>query len=201
MLRDYPKEVTLKDGRSVVIRPLTPEDERALRDFYASLSPEDRRYLRHDVADPGIIREWTHNINHERVVPIVAENPGGEIVAAATLHRQPESWSPHVAQIRLVTHPGYRRIGLGMQMAREIFSIAVFLRVEKVVAEVVEDQTAALHIFEKMGFEREALLKNHVIDREHEKRNLVILSAYLSSLWEQITDMVMDSLRVSAGDY
>ncbi|HPA44244.1 MAG TPA: GNAT family N-acetyltransferase [bacterium] len=201
MLRDYPKEVTLKDGRSVAIRPLTSEDERALWDFYASLSPEDRRYLRHNVADPSIVREWTRNINHDRVVPIVAENPNGEVVSAATLHRHPHSWSPHVADIRLATHAGYRRIGLGMLMAREIFSIAMFLRIEKVVAEVVEDQIAAIRILEKMGFEREALLKNHVIDHEHEKRNLVIMSAYLSSLWEQITDMVMDSFRVSAGDY
>lgn len=200
MLRNYPKTVLLKNGREVVIRPLREEDEHALRDFYLTLTPKDRRYLKHDVTNPKLVHDWTHNIDYNRVVPLVAED-SGSIVAAATLHRNPHSWSPHVGEIRLVTHKDLRRSGLGMLMAKEIFSIATFLRLEKVVAEMVEDQTAAIRIFEKMGFEREALLRNQVIDHDQQQRNLVIMSAYLSWLWEKITDVVMDSYSDHSGRY
>ena len=200
MLRNYPKNVPLKDGRTVTIRPLKEEDERPLRDFYASLSPEDRRYLKHDVSNPKVVHQWTHNIDYDYVIPLVAESSEG-IVAAATLHRNPHSWSPHVGEIRLVTHKDFRRSGLGMLMAKEIFSIATFLRLEKVVAEMVEDQTAAIRIFEKMGFEKEAVLRNHVIDHEHQQRNLVIMTAFLSWLWEKIADLVMDSVSDRSGRY
>lgn len=201
MLRNYPKKVTLKNGKTVTIRPLKEEDEFALRDFYLSLTPEDRRYLKHDVTNPRLVHDWTHNIDYERVIPLVAEDEQKRIVAAATLHRNPHSWSPHVGEIRLVTHKDFRRCGLGMLMAKEIFAIATFLRLEKVIAEMVEDQTAAIRIFEKMGFEREALLRSQVIDHEHQQRNLVIMSAYLSWLWEKITDVVMDSFSDHSGRY
>jgi len=200
MLRNYPKKVALKNGKTVIIRPLKEEDEHALRDFYLTLTPEDRRYLKHDVTNPRLVHEWTHHIDHNYVIPLVAED-SGVIVAAATLHRNPHSWSPHVGEIRLVTHREYRRCGLGMLMAKEIFSIATFLRLEKVIAEMVEDQTAAIRIFEKMGFEREALLRNQVIDHEHQQRDLVIMSAYLSWLWEKIADLVMDSYDDHSGRY
>ena len=200
MLREYPKNITLKNDKNVVIRPLVSEDERALRDFYASLSSEDRRYLRHDVTNPKTVSLWTQNIDYDYVVPLVAEE-SNRIVSAATLHRHPHSWSPHVADIRLVTHSDFRRCGLGMVMAMEIFAIAMFLRVEKVVAEMVEDQTGAIKIFEKIGFETEALLRNHVIDYEGQQRNLVIMTAYLSTLWEKMTDLVMDSVSIRAGKY
>lgn len=200
MLRTYPKTLTLKNGKTVTIRPLKEEDERALRDFYLSLTAEDRRYLKHDVTNPKIVHEWTHNIDHDRVIPLVAEESGA-IVGAATLHRNPHSWSPHVGGIRLVTHKDFRRSGLGMLLAKEIFSIATFLRLEKVIAEMVEDQTAAIRIFEKMGFEREALLRNQVIDHEHQQRDLVIMSAYLTWLWEKIENVVMDSYSDHSGRY
>ncbi len=200
MLRDYPKKVTLKNGKEVTIRPLKEEDEHRLRDFYQSLAPEDRRYLKHDVTNPKVVHRWTHNIDHDYVVPLVAEVPEA-IVAAATLHRHPHSWSPHVGDIRLVTHGDYRRSGLGMLMAKEIFSIAMFLRLEKVVAEMVEDQEAAIKIFEKIGFQREALMRNQVIDHENQKKNLVVMSAYLSELWTQITDSILDSFSDKSGRY
>ncbi|MFH1740970.1 MAG: GNAT family protein [bacterium] len=200
MLRNYPKKLTLNDGRTVIIRPLKEEDELALRDFYAALSAEDRRYLKHDVTNPRTVHQWTHHIDYDFVIPIVAETPNA-IVSAATLHRDPHGWSPHVGEIRLVLHKDFRGSGLGLGMAKEIFSIATFLRLEKVVAEMVEDQTAAIKIFEKMGFEREALLRNHVIDHERQQRNLVIMTAYLSWLWEKITDVVMDSVSDHSGRY
>jgi RimJ/RimL family protein N-acetyltransferase len=200
MLRNYPKTVTLKNGGTVAIRPLKEEDEHALRDFYLSLTPEDRRYLKHDVTNPKIVHQWTHYIDYDHVIPLVAEE-SGTIVAAATLHRNPHSWSPHVGEIRLVTHKDFRRSGLGMLMAKEIFSIATYVRLEKVIAEMVEDQTAAIRIFEKMGFEREALLRNQVIDHEGQQRDLVVMSAYLSWLWEKIADVVMDSYSNHSGRY
>ncbi|MGA1872519.1 MAG: hypothetical protein ACMUHY_02510, partial [Thermoplasmatota archaeon] len=42
-------------------------------------------------------------------------------IGDATLHRAKFGWFRHVGEIRLVTHPDYRRKGLGLLLAKEIF--------------------------------------------------------------------------------
>ena len=51
MLKEYPKEVTLRDGSKITLRPVVKEDEEALYRFFMGLSKEDRLYLRDDVIE------------------------------------------------------------------------------------------------------------------------------------------------------
>ena len=85
MLDEYPKEVTLRDGSKVVMRPVVKEDEVALYEFFKGMSKEDRLYLRDDVADREVIRGWMENLDYDKVLPIVAID-GDKIIADATLH-------------------------------------------------------------------------------------------------------------------
>jgi hypothetical protein len=47
--------------------------------------------------------------------------------------------------------------------------------VEKLTAQMTADQRGALAVFESMGFRGEALLRDHVKDRDGVKHDLVIL--------------------------
>jgi len=189
ILKDYPKELTLKDKKTkVIIRPLEASDRNGLLKFFRSLSEKDRLYLRDDVTKEEIIDKWIKNINYEKVFPLIALHEKN-IIADATLHRNEYSWTRHVGEIRIVVGEGYRRKGLGFLLLREIFYIALKMGLHKLVAESVEDDLSAVRMLEKMGFQKEAVLKNHVLDHRAVKHNLLIMSNDVETLLRHMADL------------
>lgn len=199
-LEGYPKTVVLQGGEKVSLRPMVREDAAELLAFFQRLSPEDRMFLKHDVTNPRVVRKWADTIDYERVVPILATS-GSRIVGDATLHRRPYSWSPHVGEIRIVTDPECRRQGLGRALARELFLLAVRLGLEKVMAEMVEDQHGAVAVFQHLGFEQEAVFHGQVKDQEGNKRNLIVMSHDVSFSWHKIEEEIERSLRDQSGGF
>ena len=187
MLDEYPKEVTLRDGSKVVFRPVVKEDEEALYQFFKGMSKEDRLYLRDNVADRNVIRGWMENIDYEKVLPIIAVD-GDVIVADATLHRNPHGWMRHVGEIRMSVSGSHRGRGLARIIAAEIFQQAVGLGLDKLVAEMLTIQKNAQRVFTRLGFVEEALLKDHGMDADGNKHDLIIMSNDVTTLWEKWTD-------------
>jgi len=198
VLGDYPKDGKLKDGQKVTLRPMVKEDEKALLTFFQGLPAEDQFFLKDDVTNPEVIHTWAENINYEQVIPILAVCDD-RIVGDATLHRDKFGWSIHVGEIRIVTSPEFRKKGLGRVLAREIFFLALMLRLDKLVAQMAEEQEGALRVFGALGFEKEALLKNHVKDIRGEKHNLIIMSQEVASFWRKIQDLIADSMGPYSG--
>lgn len=192
MFKDYPKTKKLKDGTTVTLRPMKTSDEKALHEFFINLRPEDRLFLKDDVTDPKVIHEWAKHIDFEKIIPILAFD-GRKVVGDATLHRASHGWSRHVGEIRMVTSPEYRRKGLGLILAKEIFLLAQYLGIEKVEAEVMDLQEGAIHVFETIGFQKEALLKDYVKDLQGRKHDLIIMTQDISKLWERMDKMLLDA--------
>jgi len=186
-LREFPKQIRLRDGTPVTLRPLAPADETALLEFFRRLSPEDRQFLRDDVLQSNTIRAWCREPDYDRVLPILAES-AGRIIGDATLHRRPLRWMRHVGEIRVATDPFFRRRGLASALAREIFYLALQAGLDKMVAEVAADQVAATKVFEKLGFRREARLTGHIIDLQGRKHDLLILSTDIPALMEKMEE-------------
>jgi RimJ/RimL family protein N-acetyltransferase len=184
-LREFPKEVTLRDNTVVTLRPMVREDRDELLAFFRRLSPEDRHFLKDDVTRAEIIEAWARDLDYDRVLPILAECEG-RIVGNATLHRQPYGWMRHVGEIRVVTDAYFRRRGLASAMAREIFYLALQFGLDKMVAEMVADQVAAIKVFEKLGFQQEARLANHIMDLQGRKHDLVILTTDIPTLMQKM---------------
>lgn len=72
-------------------------------------------------------------------------------------------------------------------------------KLEKVSAEMMENQYAAIEVFKALGFVKEAVLKNHVMDLNGNKHSLIIMSQDVSSLWEKIRDLIEESYRDQSG--
>jgi RimJ/RimL family protein N-acetyltransferase len=191
-LREFPKQIPLRDGTQVTVRPLVAADEASLLEFFRRLSPADRQYLRHDVIRPETIHTWCREPDHERVLPILAESEG-RIVGDATLHRRPSGWMRHVGEIRVVTDPFFRRRGLASALAREIFYLALQAGLDKMVAEVAADQQAAAKVFEKLGFSREARLAGHIVDLQGRKHDLLILSTDIPALMRKMEETFLEA--------
>jgi len=186
-LKGFPKQIILRDRSAVTLRPMVREDKEGLLTFFRRLPPEDRQFLKDDVTRAEIIEGWARDLNYDRVLPILAEFEG-RIVGDATLHRQAYGWMRHVGEIRLVTDPYLRRRGLATAMAREIFYLALQAGLDKMVAEMVADQVAAIKVFGKLGFQQEARLVNHVVDLQGRKHDLVIMTTDIPALMQKMQE-------------
>ena len=186
-LKGFPKQIVLRDRSAVTLRPMVREDKEGLLTFFRRLPPEDRQFLKDDVTRAEIIEGWARDLNYDRVLPILAEFEG-RIVGDATLHRQAYGWMRHVGEIRLVTDPFLRRRGLATAMAREIFYLALQAGLDKMVAEMVADQIAAIKVFGKLGFQQEARLVNHVVDLQGRKHDLVIMTTDIPALMQKMQE-------------
>ena len=110
----------------------------------------------------------------------------GEVVgsvAVLPLH----GWSSHVGEVRLVVDPEHRGQGLGRALARHAVHDAVELGLAKLVVEVIADQEALIAMFRALGFEPEALLSDHVRDRNGQIRDLLVLANDVESQFAAMT--------------
>ena len=189
MLRDYPKEITLRSGEKVILRPMVKEDEKKLLEFFRRLPEEDRLFLKDDVTDPKIIASWAQNLDYDHVIPILAEIDD-RIIGDATLHKRTTEEPTDIGEIRIVIDKDFRRRGLGKRLAREIYYLALSKKMNRLVAEVVEDQHAVIRTCEILGFRREKVLENKAKDLHGEKHNLVIMTANVDALWKTMEDLL-----------
>ena len=183
------KTVRLEDGTEVLIRGMDRDDAAASLAFFASLSKEDRAYLRRDVTQTEVVRQRVQEAESKTTRRLVAVT-GGEIVADGTLELAREEWKRHVGELRLIVAPEYQRRGLGMRMARELFLLAASERVEEILVRMMRPQKAARSIFRKLGFRQEVVLPDYVRDREGEKQDMVLMRCDLEALWREMEDMV-----------
>jgi N-acetylglutamate synthase-like GNAT family acetyltransferase len=182
MFKDYPKEVTLKDGFSFTLRPMTKYDEDGLYRFFVTLAETDRKYLRNDTQSRLLIEKWCRELNYDKVLPILAEKDG-KIIANATLHRETHGWSKHIGEIRMTIAPEYQQKGMGSLLVKEIVKLAEEAGLERVSAWVVASRDYVIKLFEQIGFVAVSTLKNYV-KSIHDKsyRDVVILVKDLKPL-------------------
>lgn len=198
MFTKYPKGVSLKDNRQVILRPMKREDQHLLFEFFRRLKPEERHFLKQDVTDPSFVQRLIKKLDQEYYILLLALAEG-KVVGEANLSRHKFGWTRHVGDIRILTDPNYREIGLGTALAKEIFFLAVHLKLQIVTAHMMEDQQGARRVFQRFGFEEEAILKNHVLDLDGQKHNMVIMSQSIPEIWEQIQDIIDESVKIKSG--
>lgn len=178
----YPKEISLvPSGAKVTIRYLEPGDEHGLLNFFCRIPPEERHYLKEDVTSPKIIGSWVQDIDHDRVLPLVAISDG-RIVADATLHRFPIWPQRRLGEIRIVVDPMYRNQGLGTAMLKELSDIAHANGLERLLFDLVEGkQNSAIKLAKRLGFTKEAILYNRVRGADGKFHNIVIMECSLAT--------------------
>lgn len=179
----YRKEVTLRDGTKVILRELTSEDRDALLAFFDNISKEDAKFLKHDIRDKKLINSWVDELNYARTLPIIAEK-NGVIIGDASLDLATNR-TKHVGRVSVTVHRDYRGKGLGKELMRFIEEIAeTKLGISKLYTELVSSDIRAIRFFENLGFEREAVLKEHFITDDAVVYDLVVMSKFYIPLEE-----------------
>jgi L-amino acid N-acyltransferase YncA len=182
-------KVKLKDGTEVVIRELTMDDLEKSVAFFQTLPKEDRVYLRVDVTKRENVEQRIKRMKIENVFRFVAV-AGDRIVADGALELEAEEWEQHMAELRLIVAHDFQRKGLGLLMARELFTLAASKNVEEVVARFMAPQKSARNVLEKLGFHQDTVLHDYVRDIDGNKRDLVLMRCDLKSLWEKLEDYI-----------
>ena len=168
------------------IRPIEPTDEAALIRFFEQIPESDRTFLKEDVTDPAVLAAWAAPGAARSIAVVDGEVVGS--VAVVPLH----GWSSHVGEVRLVVDPGHRGKGLGRALARRAVLYALELRLSKLVVDVIADQTALIGMFRALGFEGEALLADHVRDRNGQIRDLLVLANDVESQFAALATAGID---------
>jgi RimJ/RimL family protein N-acetyltransferase len=177
MLDHYPKEIMTKDGIPVLIRPYTKEDRERLREFFSRISEDERWFIRDDIGDPEIMDKWIQDPDYSKTIPLIAvKHEEATIVGNVTLHMRLSECVSHVAHLRIIIDPEYRKRRLGTWMLIDAIKFAMDIGLEKLVAEFVEGvDDAAMGAAARLDFLEQDLLRGYLKDRQGRYRDLVIM--------------------------
>ncbi len=164
--------------QTIELAHMSSKDTEALLRFAAGLSEHDLLFLRRDIRQLDVIEDWLMDIDSGSVLTILARQ-GGEVVGETTIHADSMHWSSHVAELRVVVSQSARGRGLSKLLTGDALKVASRSGLKKVIARMTVDQKWAIELFRGLGFEREALLRDHVMDLEEKTHDLVVMSLFV----------------------
>jgi len=158
VITPYPKKYEslwrLRDGRTVILRPIKPEDEPLWLEMFQNFSDPSIRYrFFHMIKDtPHEVRVRYCNIDYDREMAIVAElNEEGrqKILGAVRLIIEPDGKKGEIAFI--VADP-WQGLGLGSKMVDYMIEICKDKKLETIYGVMLPDNYQAINLMKRMGF-------------------------------------------------
>lgn len=179
-LQKFPRSVALKDGAKAALRPLRRDDEQEFHQLFLGIPEPERMFIKHRVQDIAVIRDWCRNIDYGRNLPLVGLF-GGKITGVATLHQQLGGWRRHIGRVSVLVHPQFRGRGLARTLVGEIVDIARRAGLEKVEAEFIGEQEAAIKMFALLGFSQLVRLDDYVKDMQAISHDYILMGLELKT--------------------
>jgi GNAT superfamily N-acetyltransferase len=173
-LQKFPKTVALKDGKKATLRPLRKDDEKDFHQLFLEIPEPERMFIKHRVTDIKVIRDWCHNIDYGRNLPMVGLL-GGKISGVATLHQQLSGWKRQIGRVSVSVHPQFRGRGLARALIAEILDIARRAGLERVEAEFIGEQGTAMKMFAMLGFNELLRLEDYVKDMQAISHDYILM--------------------------
>jgi L-amino acid N-acyltransferase YncA len=170
----------------MTIAQLQAGHREALERFVGALPEGDLTFIEEDLRDPAVVEEWVRGGG--RAQRWVALDDDGTVVGLVALVPL-LSWCSHVGELRMVVDPEHRGRGIGRALGRHALLQAAESKLRKVVVEVVAEQEAAVRMFFDLGFEGEALLRDHIRDRSGALRDLLVLALFLDEHWSAMASV------------
>jgi len=153
MVQTYSIQETLRDGRSVTIRSLRPEDRSAMLSAVGRVSAEAlyRRFFgpKRGFTDKEI--DYFVNVDFDKHVALVAviDESGERIIIGGGRYIETE---PGTAELAFAVVDGYQGLGIASALLRHLVLIARNSGVRMLAADVLPDNGSMLAVFRKFGF-------------------------------------------------
>lgn len=169
------EKVTLRDNREVTLRLLQPDDRDRLLHLFSTMSAKALEWGMPPYTGETIDR-WLSNI--ERSIPLVAVFDE-KIVGFAAIYRHSHPRSRGVADFGIYVHQDLHGVGLGTMMGERVLSIAEEQGLHRVFLHVVEDNTAAVNLYKKLGFAVEGIMQEAYYGADERYHNLLVMAILL----------------------
>ncbi|HEY2959454.1 MAG TPA: GNAT family N-acetyltransferase [Actinomycetota bacterium] len=164
--RDREADVVLRDGSTVHVRPVRPEDAAAVHAFYQGLSQESLT-LRFFSGFPNLDMavRWATEVDYERRYGLIATSgdvgpegsgepqggaPVGRVVAHAGWEREPDR--PERAEVAFAIADALQGHGLGTILLGQLAEVAEQAGVTLLTAEVLPQNYRMVRVFRDSGF-------------------------------------------------
>jgi acetyltransferase len=151
--REYERTVLIRRGRTVLLRPIRPEDEPLHEEMFKTFSPETRRFRFFSPVKESheMLARYTQ-IDYDREMAIIAElSEGGRKKMAGVVRLIADPYN-ETAEYAIAIGDPWHGQGLGTVMTRYILEIARLRGIKKVYAYTLEDNTGMLDLFRKFNF-------------------------------------------------
>lgn len=139
---------TLRDGREVTLRPISPADSDRLVRFHSTLS-ERSIYQRYFAPHPRLTEAEAHhytNVDHQTREAVIAMH-GQDLVAVGRW----ELVEPEAAEVAFLITDDFQRLGLGSVLFALLAQLARTKGISEFLAEVLPSNRAMLRLFEVFG--------------------------------------------------
>jgi acetyltransferase len=163
-IRPYPTQYVadwkLKNGTSITIRPIRPEDEPLIVKFHETLSEESvyYRYFSQLKLD--------QRIAHERLTRICFNDYDREIALVAE-HKDPKNGKPEIrgvarlskarganeAEFAIIISDRWQGLGMGTELLRRLVQIGRDEKLERITANILSENHAMHRVSKKVGFQ------------------------------------------------
>ncbi|MET0065299.1 MAG: GNAT family N-acetyltransferase [Candidatus Thiodiazotropha sp.] len=160
-IRPYPKEleelIPLGDGRTLMLRPILPEDEPSLQAAFTKLTPEEVRF-RFFIP----MKTLTHvaavrftQLDYDREMGLILTEPGipgkTEIFGVVNIIADPDNED---AEYAIIVRHDMTALGLGIFLMRRIIDYARQRGIKQLHGDVLRENRQMLKLCEVLGFEQ-----------------------------------------------
>jgi acyl-CoA hydrolase/RimJ/RimL family protein N-acetyltransferase len=159
---EYPEELetyrTARSGMNILLRPVRISDEPLIKDFFYSLSSNSmytrfisvRRDMPHELLQGYVAIDYT------REMVILAVNQiGNEKEEVIGLGQYGIDENTHSAEVGIAVRDTYHNQGIGTELLTYLVYLANTRGLLGLTAEILVENTAMLHLAQKLGFELE----------------------------------------------
>ncbi|HET9322958.1 MAG TPA: GNAT family N-acetyltransferase, partial [Gaiellaceae bacterium] len=183
------RDVILRDGTTLRLRPPAAADTDALVEFLNGLTRESVYYRFHGfpTIDDKLVSAFVDPDWHESG-HLVGEL-GGRIIALASYVRLRD---PSAAEVAFVVADDFQRRGIGTRLLEQLAERAGAVGIERFIAEVLPENSQMLHVFAAVGFEVRRKLESGTVEVEF---RIAPTEAYLDHVDERHHLAAVASLR------
>jgi GNAT superfamily N-acetyltransferase len=145
------EKVALRDGRTVVLRPIDPSDAERLMELHNRLSFESQ-YFRFFGPKPNLTpaeAEYLANVDFHHRFAIVAENTDAEIVAVGRFDVN----EPGLAEAAIVVRDDFQHMGLGTALLQRMREVGRGAGLKSFTAEVLAENSKMLDLLRANGLD------------------------------------------------
>ena len=167
--------VVLKDGRRVGIRLYRPADKEGLISMYAGLSQEALRWSMPPYNSQRIER-WISNM--ENTITLIAHDEN-RVVGHLQISIGTSPRFREMGDLFIYLHQEYQNVGLGTALMNQAITLARERRLHRVELTVVADNHRAIHLYEKVGFQREGLKRENYLGEDEKYHDEIIMGILL----------------------